>query len=71
MIYIPIRAVEDIETAVKILIGDAVEKAEADLEEEYQEKLDAKDEEIFELRQTILTLENEIRSLHKELMEND
>lgn len=69
--YIPIRHVEDIELAVKILIEEAVEKAEADLEDEYEERLTEKDEEILELRQTVLTLENEIRSLHKELMEND
>lgn len=69
--YIPIRAVEDIEVAVKILIEEAVEKATEDLEDEYEERLTEKDEEIFELRQTVLTLENEIRSLHKELMEND
>lgn len=69
--YIPIRHVEDIETAVKILIEEAVEKAEADLEDEYEERLTEKDEEILQLRQTVLTLENEIRSLHKELMEND
>jgi predicted RNase H-like nuclease (RuvC/YqgF family) len=70
-VYIPIRHVEDIELAVKILIEEAVEKAEADLEDEYEERLTEKDEEILELRQTVLTLENEIRSLHKELMEND
>jgi predicted RNase H-like nuclease (RuvC/YqgF family) len=67
-VYIPIRHVEDIETAVKILIEEAVEKATEDLEDEYEERLTEKDEEIFELRQTILTLENEIRELHKELM---
>lgn len=66
--YIPIRHVEDIEVAVKILIEEAVEKAEADLEEEYQEKLDAKDEEIFELRGIIRSLENEIVLLQRELM---
>lgn len=69
--YIPIRHVEDIETAVKILIEEAIEKATEELEDEYEDKLTEKDEEILELRQTVLTLENEIRSLHKELMEND
>lgn len=69
--YIPIRHVEDIELAVKILIEEAIEKATEELEDEYEDKLTEKDEEILELRQTVLTLENEIRSLHKELMEND
>jgi hypothetical protein len=67
-VYIPIRHVEDIETAVKILIEEAVEKAETDLEDEYQEKLNEKDEEIFELRGIIRSLENEIVLLQRELM---
>ena len=66
--YIPIRHVEDIEIAVKILIEEAIEKATEELEDEYEDKLTEKDEELLELRQTVLTLENEIRELHKELM---
>jgi ethanolamine utilization cobalamin adenosyltransferase len=67
-LYIPIRHVEDIEVAVKILIEEAVEKATEELEDEYEEKLLEKDEEILELRGTIRSLENEIVLLQRELM---
>jgi hypothetical protein len=70
-VHIPIRHVEDIELAVKILIEEAVEKATDELEDEYEEKLLEKDEEILELRGTIRSLENEIVLLQRELMRND
>lgn len=71
-VYIPIRSVDDIQTAVQLLIEEAVEKVTDELETYYENKIEDLEtdhqREIMSLQETIADLELQVKELQEELM---
>lgn len=71
-VYIPIRSVDDIQTAVAVLIEEAVEKVTDELETYYENKIEDLEtdhrREIMSLQETIADLELQLKELQEELM---